>query len=85
MTELGAPSTRTLSNPNGRLGRREASPYSQGRVMEQASSEATFVGIDVAKAQLDVHVRPAGVAFAVGREPPAWGRWPSALPSLRRA
>ena len=27
-----------------------------------------FVGIDVAKDQLDVHIRPGGEAFAVGRD-----------------
>jgi transposase len=36
--------------------------------MEPSSSEAVFVGIDVAKAQLDVHVRPTGAIFAVGRD-----------------
>jgi transposase len=68
VTELGAPSTRTLSNPNSRLGRRRASPYLQGRVMEQSSSTTVFVGIDVAKSQLDVHARPTGETFAVGRD-----------------
>jgi transposase len=29
--------------------------------------DASFVGIDVSKAQLDVHVRPSGEAFAVAR------------------
>jgi transposase len=45
-----------------------ASPYSQGRVMEPSSSQAVFVGIDVAKNQLDVHLRPAGEAFAAARD-----------------
>jgi transposase len=36
--------------------------------MEQSSSSTVFVGIDVAKSQLDVHARPAGEAFAVGRD-----------------
>ena len=30
--------------------------------------EAIFVGIDVSKDKLDVHVRPAGEAFAVSRD-----------------
>lgn len=30
---------------------------------------ATFVGIDVSKDRLDVHVRPAGTAFAVANDP----------------
>ena len=68
VSELGAPSTRTLSNPNSRQGRLKASPYSQGRVMEQSSSSTVFVGIDVAKSQLDVHARPAGETFAVSRD-----------------
>ena len=31
---------------------------------------ACFVGIDVAKDQLDVHIRPSGEAFAVARDGP---------------
>ena len=30
--------------------------------------DAIFVGIDVSKDQLDVHVRPNGERFAVGRD-----------------
>lgn len=59
--ELGAPSV-VPRNPNSRLGRK-ASPHLQGRVMEQI-----FVGIDVAKDRLDVHVRPLEEAFAVARD-----------------
>ena len=36
--------------------------------MEHASAVPTFVGIDVAKDRLDVHLRPSGEAFAVGRD-----------------
>ena len=36
--------------------------------MEQSSSSTVFVGIDVAKSQLDVHARPAGETFAVSRD-----------------
>src|ERR1700755_1894272 len=49
-------------NPNSRLVRR-ARPHLQGRVMEQ-----TFIGIDVAKDRLDVHVRPSDEAFTVARD-----------------
>jgi transposase len=36
--------------------------------MEQASAAPTFVGIDVAKDRLDVHLRPSDQAFALGRD-----------------
>ena len=61
VAERGAPSVVPV-NPNSRLGRL-ASPDLQGRVMEQM-----FVGIDVAKDRLDVHVRPSGEAFALARD-----------------
>src|SRR5271167_1221276 len=60
--QLGTPSA-VPSNPNSRLGR-AASPFAQGRV----KMEQVFVGIDVSKDQLDVHVRPSGEAFAVTRD-----------------
>ena len=50
-------------NPDSRLGRRKASPHWQGWVME-----LVYVGIDVAKDRLDVHVRPKGEAFALARD-----------------
>src|SRR5215470_831266 len=59
--QRGAPSA-VPSNPNSRLGRK-ASPVAQGGV----KMDAIFVGIDVSKDQLDVHVRPSGEAFAVAR------------------
>src|SRR5262245_42646551 len=46
------------SNPNSRLGRK-ASPIAQGGVR----MDAIYVGIDVSKDRLDVHVRPSGQAF----------------------
>lgn len=49
-------------NPDSRLDRRTASPHSQGWVMEPV-----YVGIDVAKNRLDIHVRPTGDAFALAR------------------
>jgi transposase len=68
--EPGAPSVVSSGNPNGRPGRRpKASPHLQGRVMDQAPPSAPlFVGIDVAKDRLDVHLRPTGVAFALPRD-----------------
>src|SRR5438046_3796054 len=59
--QRGTPSA-VPSNPNSRLGRK-ASPIAQGGV----KMDATFVGIDVSKDRLDVHVRPSGEAFAVPR------------------
>src|SRR4051812_29917175 len=58
----GTPSA-VPSNPNSRLGRK-ASPVAQGGV----KMDAIYVGIDVSKDRLDVHVRPSGEAFAVGRD-----------------
>src|ERR1700731_3967625 len=51
------------SNPDSRVGR-NASPVEQGRV----TMDATYVGIDVSKDRLDVHVQPTGEAFAVARD-----------------
>jgi transposase len=36
--------------------------------MEHSSAAPVFVGIDVAKDRLDVHLRPSGEAFALGRD-----------------
>ena len=36
--------------------------------MERSPVAPTFVGIDVAKDRLDVHLRPADLAFALGRD-----------------
>ncbi len=60
--EHGSPSAVPL-NPNSRSVR-VARPHLQGRVMEQV-----YVGIDVAKDRLDVHLRPSGEAFAVPTAP----------------
>ena len=38
--------------------------------MERSSSEPVFVGIDVAKDRLDVHLRPSAETFAVARNGP---------------
>ncbi len=58
--EHGAPSVGPFI-PNGRMGR-SLSPYQQGR-----EKDRMFVGIDVSKDRLDVHVRPSGEVFAVTR------------------
>lgn len=59
--EHGAPSAGSVI-PNGRKGR-VASPHVQGR-----EKSLMFVGIDVSKDRLDVHLRPSGTAFAVPRD-----------------
>ena len=63
----GAPSTGSIENPNSRLGRKP-SPHSQGRIMERHPASPSFVGIDVSKDRLNVHVRPSGQVFAVARD-----------------
>ena len=62
-TELGAASTIAVPHPDSRSG---SSPHSQGRVMDE--QRAVFVGIDVSKDRLDVHLRPSGEAFCVSRD-----------------
>ena len=57
----GSPSVVCVT-PTGRAGRL-ASPIEQGRV----AMEQVYVGIDVSKDRLDVHVHPLGEAFAVER------------------
>jgi transposase len=51
------------SNPDSRVGR-NARPVMQGR----ARMDATYIGIDVSKDRLDVHVQPTGKAFTVARD-----------------
>jgi len=62
-TELGAVSTTAVPHPDSRSG---PSPHLQGRVMDE--QRTVFVGIDVSKDRLDVHLRPSGEAFFVSRE-----------------
>src|SRR6185436_20578087 len=62
----GAPSIGSKGNPNSRLGR-TASPHSQGRVMEHYLATPSFVGIDVSKDRLDIHIRPSAQSFAALR------------------
>ena len=47
-------------------------------------SAALFVGIDVAKAKLDVHVHPAGTAFMVSRDPDGLAELVTRLGAIRR-
>src|SRR5687767_11110913 len=58
VTEPGALPTGSTSNPYSRLGRQ--SPHSQGRVMNQL-----FVGIDISKDRLDVHIQPTEERFSL--------------------
>src|SRR5258707_5027979 len=51
------------SNRNSRKGRKR-SPVLQGR----ETMDARFVGIDVSKDKLDVHIRPGGETFVVSRD-----------------
>jgi len=62
-TELGAASTIAVPHPDSRSG---PSPHLQGRVMDK--QRPVFVGIDVSKDRLDVHLRPSGEAFSVLRD-----------------
>jgi len=62
-TEHGAALTSTVPNPDSRSG---TSPHLQGRVMDEQPT--IFVGIDVSKDRLDVHLRPSDEAFHVPRD-----------------
>ena len=62
-TEQGAALTATVPNPDSRSG---PSPHLQGRVMDEQLT--IFVGIDVSKDRLDVHLRPTDEAFHVARD-----------------
>src|SRR5205085_180520 len=75
--QLGTPSV-VPSNPNSRLGR-TASPVAQGGV----EMEQIYVGIDVSKDRLDVHVHPIGEAFAVARDGKGLERLVARLQALR--
>jgi transposase len=57
-------------NPNSRLG---MSPHREGWVMDVESKADCFVGIDVSKARVDVHVRPDGSAFGCATDPEGLG------------
>src|ERR1700694_4177813 len=57
-------------NPNSRLG---TSPHRGGWVMDVETKADRFVGIDVSKARVDVHVRPDGSAFGCATDPEGLG------------
>src|SRR6266566_554035 len=57
-------------NPNSRLG---TSPHRGGWVMDVETTADRFVGIDVSKARVDVHVRPDGTAFGGATDPEGLG------------
>ena len=62
--QLGSPSVIPSPSPNSRRGRRKcASPIRQGRV----EMDTLYVGIDVSKDRLDVHVHPDGEVFVCAR------------------
>src|SRR4051812_34708509 len=67
-SECGAPFAILSESPDSRWGR-VASPNSQARAADATErSGPMFVGIDVSKDRLDVHLRPSGEAFAVSRD-----------------
>ena len=53
--------------------------------MEQPATTPSFVGIDVSKERLDVHVRPSGQAFAIARDSKALEQLVSDLRALAPA
>src|SRR5262245_44040634 len=63
VSALGAPPISRTVNPHSRSGLQ--SPHLQGRVMDHL-----FIGLDVAKDRLDLHVRPGGEAFSVAHDEP---------------
>lgn len=54
--------------------------------MSTPTMVSSYVGIDISKNRLDVHVRPAGTAFSVPRDPDGLadlvGRLHSLMPTL---
>ena len=67
--ECGAPFVPVSPSPDSRLGRPGASPYPQARAVDaMAPGGPMFVGIDVSKDRLDVHVRSSGESFEVARD-----------------
>lgn len=76
-TEHGAALTFRVPNPDSRSGQ---SPHLQGRVMDE--QRTIFVGIDVSKDRLDVHLRPLEEAFHVPRNAKALDALAHRLSSL---
>ena len=67
-------------NPNSRLGR--VSPYAQERAMEPTS---VYVGIDVSKDRLDVHVLPSEKSFGLARDDESLAAFAARLERMRPA
>jgi transposase len=69
VSECGASSATIASrSPDSRLGRR-SSQHRQARVTNASvAGGCKFVGLDVSKERLDLHLRPSGEAFAVARD-----------------
>jgi hypothetical protein len=79
------PVRRWVQEPEQSLGpsvaSREASPDSQGRVMDPHSAMVpAFVGINVAKDRLEVHLLPSGEASPSPVTAPAWSGRSHILP-----
>jgi transposase len=71
VVQQGALSAIVSVNPNSRQGR-PASPHQQGRVTMDTTpaAPACFVGLDVGKANVDVHLHPLGQAWRITRDAP---------------
>ena len=68
--KCGAPFATLSESPDSQWGR-VASPNSQARAADAtAEGRPIFVGIDVSKDRLDVHLRPSGEVFATSRDGP---------------
>jgi transposase len=68
------------------LGRRKSIPHLQGREMDEITQDQpVFVGIDVGKKQLDIHLRPTGTDFSVLRTEPGLDDLTARLQELRPA
>src|SRR3989440_12332240 len=74
-----APALPVISRPNSCQGSR---PQLQEGDRMMASQDV-FVGIDVSKDRLDVHVRPLGVGFSVGNEAAGYAALIARLRPLR--
>jgi transposase len=62
------PSAKSSKNPNSQQGRMTI-PHLQARgTMEEPATADCFVGIDISKQQLDVHILPSGHTFSVTRD-----------------
>lgn len=76
-----SPNSRSDSDRMSKAGPRRSKPRPQGAPM----NTSPFVGIDVSKARLDVHLRPSGDAFAVPNDPAGLAGLVARLAPLRPA